>query len=93
MRCGLNAFALKESINRFLDDGTRRYSKQDLGEFGAYDWPRIEACIQKWERRGLLKILKPLSEASNDDVVIEMLNYIDRESPWPNWPLKKHKSL
>lgn len=82
-------FALKESINRFLDDGARRYTKKDLGAFGENDWVRIDQCLEEWQKRGLLKIVRPLNKAGAWDVVIEMLDYIDQRSPWPNWPVKR----
>ena len=84
----IKTFALKGNINRYLDDGVRTYSKGDLGHFGIHDWPRIKASLAEWESRGLLRFIKPIDEARDDDVVIEMLNYIDQESPWPNWPPK-----
>ncbi len=81
-------FALQESINRYLDDGARAYSKGTLGYFGAHDWPRIKTSLAEWESRGLLRIVRPIDEARDDEIVIEMLDYIDQKSPWPNWPPK-----
>jgi hypothetical protein len=79
---------LEASINRYLDDGVRVYSKSDLGYFGAHDWPRIKALLEQWESRALLRIVKPIDEARDEETVIEMLDYIEQKSPWPNWPPK-----
>jgi hypothetical protein len=88
MKPNSRVFALQAAINRYLDDGVRVYSKKDLGVFGADDWERIHASLAQWQSRGLLRVVKPLDEACDDDVVIEMLDYIDQDSPWPNWPPK-----
>jgi hypothetical protein len=78
------------TINRCLDDGgTRSFTKAVFQGAGEPDWKLINEFIAEWELRGLLRIVKPIDEASASDVVVEMLNYIDQEkSPWPNWPVK-----
>ena len=68
---------LVASINRYLNDGVREFTLRDLEVFGANDWPQIKSFLDQWESRGLLRIIKPVGEASKNDVVIEILNYID----------------
>jgi hypothetical protein len=75
-------------INRCLDDSVRAFSKSTVGAFGHGDWQNIKEILVQWEERGLLRIIKPIDEASDDDMVIEMLDYIDQKSPFPNWPIK-----
>jgi hypothetical protein len=76
------------AINRYLDDGTRKYTKADLAALGENDWINIKTTIADWEARGLARIVRPFDEAAPSDIVIEMLDYIDQKSPWPNWPVK-----
>lgn len=84
------SYALKEGINRIINDGgSKKITKRTIGIYGVYDWTRIKSDIVEWEARGLLKIVKSLDEAKDHEVVIEMLNSIDQESPWPDWPEKK----
>ena len=79
---------LVTSINRYLDDGVLCYVKKDLGYFGKHNWPVINEYLTLWESQELLRIVKPINEASDSDVVIEMLHYINQED-YPNWPVKK----
>ena len=75
-------------INRCLDDGSRSFTKSTLGKFADNDWPNIKEFVAQWESRRLLRIVKPIDEAAETDIVIEMLDYIDQKSNWPNWPVK-----
>jgi hypothetical protein len=39
-------------------------------------------------KKGYLKILIDPEKATDNEVCVEMLNYIEEKSPWPNWPVK-----
>jgi len=74
----MHNFSLKEAFNRYLDDGVHVYTKRSVEAYGMGDWPRIEACLEEWQARGLVKIVKPLSSASEDEIVVEVFDFIDR---------------
>jgi len=80
------------AINRFLEDGISEYTKHDLGAWGEEDWQNIKATLADWKYRGLTRIVKPIDEAEDRDVVIEMLKYVDTEDgfKWPAFPLSQH---
>jgi hypothetical protein len=88
MKLKFDKFALREGINRLLDDGVRICSKATLREYGAHDWAATKDALVQWQSLGLLRIIKSLDEARDDEIVVEMLDYIDQKSPWPNWPQK-----
>lgn len=75
-------------IERCMDSVIDTFSKSDILSYCNSDWDTAEKCIQEWASTGKIVILKPLNEASNDDLVIKMKSYIEGNSPWPNWPRK-----
>lgn len=78
---------LKGGINRMLNDKVKFLSKETLlwCTHNVLDTEVINA-LKDWEKRGILKILKNPNTCDNDEICIEMLKYIDKESPIPNWP-------
>jgi hypothetical protein len=79
---------LHAGINRILDDGGRVIKKSDLVEFGGTNWSIIKAALGEWQTKGYLRVLKDPEFAHDDDDCVEMLNYIDQQSPWTTWPPK-----
>lgn len=80
---------LRDEINRGLDFGAIDLTKSHLHALSDGDLSLAYIKLQEWQSRGLLEILKNPFSATDDEVCIHMLNYIDKESPWPNFPLKK----
>ncbi|PYJ81636.1 MAG: hypothetical protein DME22_20710 [Verrucomicrobia bacterium] len=79
--------SLRNSINRFLDDEKCLLLKAGfVQDCGLNDWQTIRAALKEWESKGYLRILKDPYETARDEICVEMLSYIDRESPWPDWP-------
>lgn len=77
---------LKASINRILDDGRKMILRSDLWVYGESNLPVIMSSLKEWESRGLLKILTNPEKARDDAICIEMLKYIDQDSPKEGWP-------
>ena len=77
---------LRAGINRSLDDGAKLMSRKTLWVYAKNNWPVIMNSIKEWEERGILKVLKDPRTANDDDDCLEMLKYIDRESPLEGWP-------
>lgn len=77
---------LKAVINRILDDGGKMIPRSDIEMYGEGDWTAIMSAIKEWESRGLLKIRKDPQTAADQDICLEMLKYIDRDSPMEGWP-------
>ena len=77
---------LKAAINRQLDDGAKSITRALLVAAGGGDWTKIKTALAEWEGKGYLRILKDPEFAKDEDVCIEMLKYIDRVGPAPNWP-------
>jgi hypothetical protein len=74
-------------INRILDDTHQlEITKFALEVYGHGDWTAINDSLAEWEKQGLLKILRNPEQASKDDVCVRMASYINRPSPWPDWP-------
>jgi 23S rRNA A2030 N6-methylase RlmJ len=89
---GQTELSLRAGINRILDDGdgtNKRITRRILTVYGHDDIEGVSACLNKWKERGLLKILKPYESSQDHEEVVEMLDYIEKESPWPNWPPKQ----
>jgi len=78
--------ALKNGINAILDDYCKRISRQTIRVYGDANWPSIRAMLGEWESKGYLRILRDPETANDADICVEMLNYIEQKSPWPNWP-------
>ena len=78
---------LKNGINRVLNDKVKFLTKGTL-LWCSHDVINEELVLQlkDWEKNGCLKILKDPRTCSDDEVCIEMLKYIDKESPIDNWP-------
>lgn len=77
---------LRDEINRGLDYGCFDLTKSDLFAMSDGDIGLALLLLKQWEARGLLRIdLNPVL-AEDDDVCVRMLNYIDKKSPWPNFP-------
>lgn len=77
---------LTSGINRILDDGRKILLRSDLLFYGKGNLSVVLSSIKVWESRGLLKILKSPETAAEEDACIEMLKYIDRDSPQEGWP-------
>jgi len=79
---------LKNWINRILDDTASPFLPRSI--VFPYDDIRLYQLewFREWEKRGILRFLKDPVTSKADDMVIEMLSYIDRSSPIPgflNW--------
>jgi hypothetical protein len=77
---------LHAAINRLLDDGARHIRRSDIVVFGGSNWSKIKAALTEWEGKGYLRIIKDPEFARDEEVCLEMLNYIDQKSPWRDWP-------
>lgn len=79
--------ALKNGLNRLLDDGCKSIPRKTIRVCGDNNWPDINAQLAEWEKKDYLKILIPPENAKDEDICIVMLKYIERESPWGDkWP-------
>lgn len=80
---------LKALINRSLDDiATVQIQAGLIGAGGQENWNDIRKSLQKWEKAGYLKILKDPENSKPEDIVVEMISFIDRRSSIPgflNW--------
>ncbi len=78
---------LKAGINRTMDD-TRSVdiTRATIEGFGEGCWDEIMDALTSWSEQGLLTVIKDPRLASKDEVCVMMKSYIDRASPWPNWP-------
>jgi hypothetical protein len=81
-------------IERCLDDGVIVFTKQAVREFAKGDLDIAYFCLMEWEAAGILEILKPLDEASDQENVIKMKKFIARTTDsYPgNWPFEKRSS-
>lgn len=80
---------LRDDINRGLDYGCFDLTKANLLEMCDGDLALAFLALKQWETRGLLEIILNPNLANDDEICIRMLNYIDKESPWPNFPQPK----
>ncbi len=78
---------LKAGINRTLDDTRRKeITRATVEGYGEGKWNEIMAALYEWENKGYLAILRDPREVQSNDVCVLMRSYIERESPWPDWP-------
>jgi hypothetical protein len=70
-------FALKEAFNSYFHHGCTTFTKHQVLAYGKGDRRRIEICLNDWESRNLLKILKPFETASDNEVIVKVLQKID----------------
>ena len=80
--------AFKAGINRMLEDGYKRIQATHLFTYSFENIELIEESLEKWEKLGVLKILKPYRECSPNEYCIEMLKFIEQKSPikgYMNW--------
>ena len=77
---------LAGGIGRILDDTARtEISKRAIEVYGNCDWDVINEALQDWENAGLLRILKKPETAGDEEIVVKMLDYIERTGPKPTW--------
>jgi hypothetical protein len=79
---------LQASINRMLEDGYKKIKAKHLYTYSKHDIGVVEESIQDWERRGMLKILKPYQDCDPEEDCVELLRFIDQKSPikdYMNW--------
>ena len=77
---------LKNGINRILNDKVKYIPREVIRVYGRNNWQEIIKALTLWEKKGLLKLLKNPKTCNDDEICIEMLKYIDKESPIDNWP-------
>ncbi len=83
----MNITELKNGINRTLDDTCQKnITRKTLAVYGRRDWQAIKSALTLWRDEGFLRIIKDPEVALDDETCVEMLSYIDRTGPWPNWP-------
>lgn len=81
----MGKMALKSGFNSILDDtAERQITRLTIRAYGGDDWRIINAALAEWQSKGFVKILQQPEFAQDVDVCIEILNYIDQLSPWPN---------
>ena len=86
-----NKAGLVAWIERSLDDGVTIFSKHTILDFVRWDLEAADFWLKYWESEGILEILKPLKEASDQENVIKMKKFIARtsDSYSGNWPFEK----
>ncbi len=82
----MNRKTFKDSLNGCLDNMFREIPRKAIRVYGENGWPQINALLKEWQDKGYLKILRNPEIASDDDICVQMLAYIEQKSPWPNWP-------
>jgi hypothetical protein len=84
---------LASGINYILEgrqtspNGTK-ISKRHVLIYSGGDINGAAKQIESWERQGVLKILKQLQDALDDELCIELNQFIGQKSPikgWLNW--------
>lgn len=70
------------------DEKVQLLSSEPIQGYGLYDRETIEAALNEWESKGYLTIITNPDCAAPNEICVKMLSYIDRESPWPDWPPK-----
>ena len=81
--------AFKNGINRHLESGPAcnadHLTATYILIYGHNDLSIIEPALKDWEARGLLKIIKPISECKPEDECVQMLSFIDQKSLFKNF--------
>lgn len=72
-------FHLADVLNRYFQVGCKTFTRHELLAYGEANQISIENCLHAWKSRGFVRILKPLAEAADSEIVIELLHRI--ESP------------
>lgn len=79
----------KALINRSMDDCAFVYTRgQIIGLNRGGDLAQACAQLREWEARGLLKFLADPMIVGDDVQCVEMLDYIDKKSPWKTFPVR-----
>jgi hypothetical protein len=84
---------LRAGVNRILEDRQRSVfgtaiTSRDLSTYAFGDMATIEVALEKWERAGYIRILKPFRLCRPDEFCIEANSFIEQKSPikgWLNW--------
>ena len=80
---------IKGVLHKAMEDGPRtRFTKRNLLAFSSGDTATLNTCLQEWQTRGYLQILKSLSECGDEEICIEMKSFIEQKSPirgFLNW--------
>ena len=79
-------FRLANALNRYFQVGCTTFTKHELLAYGDMNFSYVQNCLHVWESRGLLQVLKPLSEAEDGEIVVKLLHPIeypkvDRKGP------------
>jgi hypothetical protein len=70
-------FELADALNRYFQMGCKTFTRHELLAYGGMNWFRVENCLRAWESRGLIQILKPLAEAQDGEIIVELLHPIE----------------
>jgi hypothetical protein len=80
---------LKACLHRYMEDGPRtRFSKRSLLAFAKGDLATLRMCLEEWQSKDYLRILRPLAECRDEEDCIEMKSFIGQKSPirgFLNW--------
>jgi hypothetical protein len=80
---------LKAVLHKVMEDGPRtRFTKRNLLAFSKGDVVTLKECLEEWQFKGYLEIVKPFEECQDNDVCVDMKSFIDQKSPirgFLNW--------
>ena len=76
-------------LHKVMEDGPRTsFSKKYLVGISRGDVVTLNACLQEWQGKDYLQIIKPLDDCQDDEICIEMKSFIEQKSPirgFLNW--------
>lgn len=80
---------LRAVLHKAMEDGPRtQFTKRNLIAFSKGDVETLKVCLEEWQSKGYLQILKPLAECKDEEICIEMKSFIEQKSPirgFLNW--------
>lgn len=83
-----NKNVLRAGLNRMLEDGYKQIRAKHLYTYSKHDEETILSALDDWEKKNMLRILKPYKECLPDEYCIELLRFLDEKSPirgYMNW--------
>ena len=87
----MNKKFLSSHLNNFVGSGYAYVWGWALRSYGNSEWDAIREALSEWESKGFLKVLKDPEQCADNEICLEMFNFIDAEEPLPNNWLSKDR--
>lgn len=82
----MNKKFLRSHLNNFVDSGYAYVYRWALATYGNQDWSEIRSALNDWESAGFLTIIRDPENCDDNEICLEMHNFIDATEPLPkNW--------